>query len=31
MSKNRQTKPKLNSFEKSYIATNKDWHIWLDE
>lgn len=31
MSKNHQTKPKLSSFEKRYIATNQDWHIRLEE
>ncbi len=29
MSKNHQAKPKLNGFEKSYIAANQDWHIRL--
>ena len=30
MKKNRQTKPHLNDFEKSYIVANSDWHIKLD-
>ncbi len=30
MSRNGHVKPQLNDFEKSYIATNKDWHIRLD-
>ena len=25
------TQPKLNSFEKHYIAVNQDWHIRLEE
>ena len=31
MSKRHHTKQKLNTFEKSYIAHNQDWHIRLDE
>lgn len=30
MTKRRQSKHDLNDFEKSYIATNKDWRIDLE-
>ena len=30
MKTNTRESHKLNSFEKSYISSNKDWHITLD-
>lgn len=30
MKKSKREDHKLSSFEKSYITSNKDWHITLD-
>ena|GEM_PF-2543011 len=29
--KNSQKHPTLNSFERSYVASNQDWHIDLSD